>query len=175
MAKKEIAHVIRACGRTFDSEQWAEYLNMTRHDESKQIFNTFGQYTFNDCDICINPSFDELTVKGGAWGYYVRIKYAECGNGIWVYGIDYSTGTGGGGFGAAWSDKVNGKDDEWHSGYKSERECKIAAAEKAIVYLKNAYNLNDDNRGILVNRLIGMCKDYKRNLERPQVVQLELF
>lgn len=173
--EKEIFHTIRACGRTFDQEQWFKYCDETRKDEMKRIFNTFGKYTFNDNDICINPTVDELNLKGGAFGYYVYIKIAECGNGIWVFGLSYSTGTGGGGFGASWSNKVKGKDDDWHSGYPSERECKIAAAQYAIERLKNSYNLNEDNRGVLVNKLIEMCKEYKKNLERPQVVQLSLF
>lgn len=172
---KEIFHTIRACNRTFDDKEWTEYCEMTRNDSTKRIFNTFGKYTFNDCDICVNPDIEELNLKGGAWGYYVSIKYAECGNGVWVFGLDYSTGTGGGGFGAAWSDTTKANSDLWHSGYASERECKIAAAEKAVKYLKNSYNLNDDNRGVLVNKLIAMCQEYKRALERPQVVQLELF
>ena len=145
-----------------------------RHDETKQIFNQFGKYVFNDHDICINADKVRLDVKDGSFGYYVHIKYAECGNGIWVFGLDYSTGTGGGGFGAAWSDNV-GDPKTWHSGYPSERDCLLAACDKAMKYLNNAYDVKQDNRGILIGKLKDMVTEYKKSLTRPKIVQLELF
>lgn len=171
---KEIFHTIRACGKTFDEDEWSEYCDETRNDETKRIFNTFGKYTFNDCDVCINPDVVDLSIKNGAWGYYVHIKYAECGNGIWTFGLDYSTGTGGGGFSPAWSDKVNDP-KSWHSGFASQKECLLAACDKALIYLGNAYDVKEDNRGVLIGKLKQMVLDYKKGLERPKVVQLELF
>lgn len=172
--KEEIVHTIRACKRTFTQEQWNEYCDMTRHDDSLRVTNTFGKYTFNDHDVCINPDVEEINVKGGAYGYYVRIKYAECGNGIWTFGIDHSTGTGGGGFSPAWSDKV-GDPKSWHSGYASKKECLVAACDKALVYLDNAYNVKADNRGRLIAELKCKVKDFRKELTRPKVVQLKLF
>lgn len=163
----EIFHTIRACNRQFTGDEWSDYCKLTRNDDSKRIFNTFGRYTFNDCDICINPDIDTISVKEGAWAYNVRIKYAECGNGLYAYGIDYCTGTGGGGFGVSWADSA--EPDSYHRGYHSERECKIAAAEAAIIRL-------GDSKGCKkLAQLIANVTEYKRALERPQVVQLELF
>lgn len=165
--RSEIFHTIRACNRQFTGDEWSDYCHLTRNDDSKRIYNTFGRYTFNDCDICINPEIDVISIKEGAWGYYVHIKYAECGNGLWSYGIDYFTGTGGGGYGVSWSDST--EPDRYHRGYHSERECKIAAAEAAISRLGGSKG--DKNLAQLIEKVT----EYKRSLERPQVVQLELF
>lgn len=165
--RSEIFHTIRACNRQFTGDEWSDYCQLTRNDDSKRIYNTFGKYRFNDFDICINPDIDTISVKECAYGYYVRIKYAECGNGLYAYGIDYGTGTGGGGFGVSWADSA--EPDRYNRGYHSERECKIAAAEVAINILGNS---KGDKK---LAQLIEKVTEYKRGLERPRVVQLELF
>lgn len=167
-------HRIRHLNKVFNDDEWADYCRECREDDSKRIRTTIGKYTFNDCDICLNPDTERIESKGGVWGYYVVIKWAECGNGLWSYGLDYSTGTGGGGFGVSWADLLYQDDVKWHwnCGYPSERECKAAASEKAIVYLQRALRYHD---GQQVRRLIAMVEDYHKSLTRPQVVQLELF
>ena len=79
---KEVFHTIRHLKRTFTQDQWAEYCNECRHDEKKQIRTTIGKYVWNDFDICLNPEREEVTLKGGAYGYSATIKYAHCGNGV---------------------------------------------------------------------------------------------
>lgn len=169
---KEVFHRVRWCNKTFDGDQWSEYCALTRHDSSKEFQGTFGKYTFNDHDICINPDVVDLTVKGGAYGYFVRINYAECGNGVWVFGLDYATGMGGGGFGAAWSDVLVSDSKEWHAGYASEVECKLAACQKAVKYIGNSGAFAEDrNLALLYDKV----REYEKSLTRPKVVQLELF
>lgn len=169
--KQKPFHVIRSAGVEFNDEEWADYCRECREDDSKRIRTSFGKYTFNDCDICLNPDTERIESKGGAWGYYVVIKWAECGNGLWSYGLDYSTGTGGGGFGVSWAD-LQGNEKSWRNGYPSERECKAAASEKVIAYLRSALRYKDEQQ---VRRLLAMVEDYHKSLTRPQVVQLELF
>lgn len=171
----EIFHTIRACNRQFTEDEWSDYCQLVRNDDSKRISNTFGKYRFNDCDICINPEIEVISIKEGAWGYYVRIKYAECGNGLYAYGIVYSTGTGGGGFDVSWVDN-KGYPSRAEKGYHSERECKIAAADCALRMLavRGEVKMNGmENK--LLRQLVQKVMEYKRGLERPQVVQLELF
>ena len=170
----EIFHTIRACNRQFTGDEWRDYCHQTTNDDSKRIYNTFGKYRFNDCDICINPEIEVISIKEGAWGYYVRIKYAECGNGLWSYGIDYNTGTRGGGCGVSWVDNKGGH-GRAEKGYPSERECKIAAADCALRMLDKMGMVGAGNDGQLLRKLIEKVKAYKHDLERPQVVQLELF
>lgn len=174
----KIFHTIRCAGKSFTGDEWAEYCHRVREDESRRIRTTFGKYTFNDCDICLNPETERIEAKGGAWGYYVVIKWAECGNGLWSFGLAYSTGTGGGGFGVSWADQEYQDDGKWHwnCGYPSERECKAAASQRAIENLYGALRYKDgDNRGVQIRKLIAMVEDYHKSLTRPKVVQLELF
>ena len=169
---KEVFHRVRWCNRTFDCDQWSEYCELTRHDSSKKLQGTFGKYTFNDYDICINPDVVELLVKGGSFGYFVNINYAECGNGVWVFGLDYGIGTGGGGFGAAWSDVLVSDSKELHAGYASEVECKLAACQNALEYIGNRGSFAKNS---CLARLYDKVKEYEKSLTRPKVVQLELF
>lgn len=170
---KEVFHRIRCCGREFNWKQWGDYCAATREDPSQQILTTFGKYTFNDHDICLNPDVVELNVKNGSYAYYVNIKYAECGNGIWVFGLDCCTATCAGGYGCAWSDVLH--DAAWHGGYPSQRDCLIAACDAAVTRLQGAYNLGGDNRGVMVRKTIEKVQEYQKSLTRPKVVQLELF
>lgn len=168
---EEKVHRIRSAGREFTRQQWYDYLDSCRGDDRNLIVtNVGGKFIFNDHDICINPDVDEIVAKSGAFGYYVHIKTAYCGNGLWSYGIDYSTGTGGGGFGVSFADKKSGEDKDWRVGYPSERECKVAAAQCAIRQL-HPYNGNDK----LVNKLKELVEEYIKDFKRPKYVQLELF
>ena len=165
----EFFHVIDSARKTFTREEWSEYCNATRHDDSVRIRTQIGKYLFNDHDICINPEVMSLVVKGGGNPYSVMLKWCDCGNGLWVYGLDYNTGDGGGGFGARFVNPDEKRD--WLRGYPSERECKIAACDSAIKRLSHSFHKDEPN----VKRLIAMVEDYRKSLARPKVVQLSLF
>lgn len=164
-------HRIRHLNKVFNQDEWADYCHECREDDSKRIRTTFGKYTFNDCDICLNPDTERIGSKGGAYGYYVVLKWAECGNGLWSYGLDYSTGTGGGGYGVSWAD-LQGNEKSWRNGYPSEQECKVAGWRKALKYIGNHEH---NARTSPAEKLREMIQDEIKRLTRPQVVQLELF
>ena len=164
-------HRIRHLNKVFNQDEWADYCHECREDDSKRIRTTFGKYTFNDCDICLNPDTERIESKGGAYGYYVVLKWAECGNGLWSYGLDYSTGTGGGGYGVSWAD-LQGNEKSWRNGYPSEQECKVAGWRKALKYIDNHEH---NARTSPAEKLLEMIQDEIKRLTRPQVVQLELF
>ena len=177
MAGTEIFHRIRSCGREFNRDEWHDYLESTNKDKSNRITTTFGSYTFNDHDICITPDVVKIAVKEGSYGYYVEIETAECGNGIWVYGLHYNYGTGGGCWGARWTDKLT--DHLGISrGYKSRKEALIDACNNAIGQLNRQMDIctkRDGNNGSLLKRLVQMIKEYKRELKHPAPVELSLF
>lgn len=167
---KEIFHVCRSAGRSFTSEEWGEYCRASREDDSKRLRTTFGKYDFNDCDICLNPTILTLALAG-KWMYYVTLKWADCGNGLWSWACDYSTGDGGGGSGVAfaWKPYDENNSNHYGEGVKTELEAKILACDEALAHLRNAYKKNDK-----VERLINMVEEYKKRL-KPKYVQLELF
>ena len=164
----EVHHRIRHLNRTFTFDEWAEYCDRTRKDESQRIQTTIGKYTWNDHDICINPEEWTITAKAGAYGYYATIKWAECGNGVWAFGLDYSTGTGGGGFGVWWADKADIKVS--NKGFESEKECKRFALRYALTRI-----LPFDGNNKMVDRLRAKIQEELDKLQKPQYIQLELF
>lgn len=169
--KQKPFHVIRCAGIQFTQDEWSEYLNAVWKGQRERINTTFGKYTFNDSDICINPSKQELVAKAGSYGYNVTLKWAECGNGLWSFGIDYNLGTGGGGCGVSWAD-IQGNDKSWRNGYPSEQECKVAGWQKTLKYIGNHKH---NARTSPVEKLREMIEDEIKRLTRPKVVQLELF
>ena len=123
----EIFHECRSAGRTFTDEQLAEYCRQSRLDDSKLIRTQIGKYTFNDCDICMNPEVMSLVVEGKSYSYYVIIKWCDCGNGFWSSAIDYAYGNGGGGSGVSYADRLKGDKYDSRTGYRSEVDAKMAA------------------------------------------------
>ncbi len=166
---EEVFHTIRAQGITFTSEQWGEYCKETRKDSSKLITTKIGKYVFNDFDICLNPERDDIIVKDGSYGYKVSIKYADCGNGLWSFGLDYNVGTAGGGFGVSWVDKDTG--DGCFRGYRTKVECLDAACERVEMCVMSCGGKNNK----IALALIEKIKAYRKELKRPKIVQLELF
>lgn len=169
----EVFHRIRCCGKTFTSDEWGEYCKMTRYEEGRRIYTSIGKYTFNDHDICMNP--DTMTIKvdvKNAYGCGVQIRVADCGNGLWVYGLAVNTVDGGYCGGPAWTDDPS-------RGYASERECRIAACNSALTHIGNALKhksgMGGEGRGSKLKRLAEMVDDYKKSLSRPKIVQLSLF
>ena len=169
--KKKPFHIIRCAGIEFTQDEWSAYLSAVYKGERERIVTTFGKYQFNDADICINPDIKELTAKAGAYGYDVTLKWAECGNGLWSFGLDYNLGTGGGGCGVSWAD-ITGNDKSWRNGYPSELECKVAGWRKALTYI---FNNGHNERVSPANKLRQMIEDEIKALTRPKVKQLELF
>lgn len=166
---EEVFHTIRHLGRTFTSEQWSDYCAECRKDEGKRIRTKIGKYIWNDFDICLNPDTYFYTLdKNKPYGYNVTIKIAECGNGVWAFGMDYNTGTGGGGFGVSWADKADTK--IWNKGFESEKECKRFALRYVISRL-HPYNGNEQK----IERLKALLQKEVDTLQRPQYVQLSLF
>lgn len=170
MAQAEIFHECRSAGIKFTQSEWWDYLNAVNKGERERIQSTFGRYTFNDHDICITPDKQEISAKAGAYGYSIELSWAECGNGLWSFGITYELGTAGGGYGVSWAD-ITGNEKSWRNGYPSEKECKIAGWCKALEYIGNEKGGNATQRAKL--RL--MIQDELKSLTRPQIVQLELF
>lgn len=171
MAKQKPFHVIRCAGIKFTQDEWGNYLDAVWHGKREPIYTTFGKYQFNDNDICINPDKQEIVAKNGGYGYSMTLKWAECGNGLWSFGIDYNLGTAGGGFGVSWVD-LQGNEKSWRNGYPSELECKIAGWRKALKYIGNHEH---NARTSPPEKLREMIEDEIKRLTRPQVVQLELF
>lgn len=161
-------HEIRCCGRRFTRKEWGEYCDATRRDSTKRIHTTFGRYTFNDNDICLNPDSVEFNIKKGGYGCNAAIKYADCGNGLWSFGLNYSIGTAGGGYGVSWADRDTG--DDWRRGYHTKEECLIAACDELLQRIAVR-----GEKGKPFNDLVGAVAEYRRSIGRPKVVQLELF
>lgn len=162
-------HICRSADIEFTQDEWNKYLNAVYAGERERITTQYGQYIYNEHDICLNPSTQKIVSKDGPFGYHVTIKWALGGKGIWAYGLDYNCGTGGGGFGVSWTDTTD--ESLWHHGYASEKDCKVAGMQKAIERLNNCTNSNSTQ----VSRLRLMIEDEIKKLTRPQVVQLELF
>lgn len=166
---KEVFHRIMHLNRTFTQDEWSQYLDETYKDESKRIRSTIGKYTWNDHDICLNPDTYYYSIdKKNAGGYNCTINIAECGNGVWAFGLDYNTGTGGGGFGVSWADKADTK--VWNKGFESEKECKRFALRYALTRIV-PFNGNDKK----VNQLRELLQKELDKLTKPQYIQLELF
>ena len=154
--KQKPFHKIRCCNREFTQDEWTAYLTAVYKGERERIVTTFGKYLFNDCDICLNPDKQEIVAKNGSSMYSVTLKWAECGNGLWSFGIDYNLGTAGGGFGVSWAD-LQGNEKSWR---------------KALKYIGNHEH---NARTSPPEKLREMIEDEIKRLTRPQVVQLELF
>ena len=170
MGGKTVWHEIRSARMLFTEEEWSKYLLRCHADPAERIVTRIGKYDYNDCDICLNP--EVYTLKVGtkdAWGYYVTFKWADCGNGVWQYGLDYSTGTGGGGFGVRYTEP--NEDRDWLKGYPSEKECLMAACDHVLEYIGHSLQSKEAK----TQRLKEMVREYKKSLSRPQVVQLSLF
>lgn len=164
----EIFHTMRSTGRTFTQQQWHEYLDGIYHGDGKPLTAKFGEFVFNVNDICLNPEKHHISVKDGGYGYYVDLNVAECGNGLWSFGLSYSVGTAGGGFGVSWADSADG--DEWRRGYKTKTACLQAACDRVIMRLE-ASGAKDTKARQLREKVV----EFRKELTRPKVVQLELF
>ena len=168
MGGKTVWHEVRSARMLFDKDEWSNYLDRTRNGENR-LTTQIGKYLWNDFDICLNPEVMSLVVDGKYNGYYVTIKWADCGNGIWSSALDYGTGDGGGGYGVSFADRLVGDKYDWRAGYPSEVDAKVAACDKALVRLHNSRKQNDK-----LQRLIRMVEDYRKSI-KPKVVQLDLF
>ncbi len=181
MKRQTIFHRIRCAKKEFTQDDWSDYCKRCREDEKNRIITKIGKYIFNDHDICLNPERETITGKSGFYGFNVTIKWADCGNGLWAYGIDYNTGTGGGGYGVSWVNEPTDKDKlQGHRnvGFPSEIDCKLAALTEAISRVKGSVHWGleyDENRIKHTKNLISMIEEYKKALTRPKVIQLELF
>ena len=165
----EIFHKCRHLGIEMTREEYWAYLRECEKDSTKRIRTQIGRYIFNEHDICLNPERERISVSDGTWGWYVDIMTAECGNGVWVYGLQYNLGDGGGCFGASWADRRTDRTRyDWH---ESERECKASAGRCMLRYIDNH---TEDKKGML-SKLRRKVEEYVRSMERPQVVELSLF
>lgn len=168
----EAFHTIRCCGRTFTDKEWGDYCRLTREYPEERILTTFGKYTFNESDICVNPEREQICLVKGSLGYYCELGYAECGNGLWSFGINYCCGNGGGGYGVAWADQDTG--DGWRRGYHSKEECLVAACDEAMSRIESCAN-HRQGRDKKADALLKKVLEFKKGLSRPKIVQLELF
>ena len=165
-----IKHTIRCCGKEFTAKEWSDYCTESYKDPSKRIVTSIGKYDFNEHDICLNPTVMSLVVSHGGYGYEVTLKWCDCGNGLWSYGLSYNCGTGGGGFGCSFAD-VTDDPKSYRYGYRSEKECIIACCDAAISRIESSGHENEAK----TKKLIEMVKDYKKSIGRPAPVQLSLF
>jgi hypothetical protein len=163
----EVFHRIKHLNRNFTQQEWADYCEASRKDDDNRIQTKIGKYIWNDCDICLNPESWLIETKHGAYGYSVEIKWAECRNGIFAFGISYNCGTEGGSFGVSWADKADVK--VWNKGFESEKECKRFALRYALTRLIP----KKDNKEI--DKLRAKIQEELDKLQKPQWVQLELF
>lgn len=168
--KMRIFHTIRCCNKNFTAKEWGDYCTESYKDPSKRIITSIGKYEFNEHDICLNPTVMSLVVSHGGYGYEVTLKWCDCGNGLWSYGLFYNCGTGGGDFGCSFAD-VTDDPNSYRYGYRSEKECIIACCNAAISRIES-YGREKDAKA---KRLIEMVKDYKNSIGRPAPVQLSLF
>ena len=148
-------------------EEWWHFLRECEQDETRRTRTQYGRYIFNENDICLNPDKETVSVQDGPFGYSLTIKMAECGNGIWVYGLSYCCGGGGGSFGASWA--CRDSDRKLYDWAESEKECRLSALRKAVSYI--GYRGDEPKRIKLLNKIA----EYIKQLERPQVVELSLF
>ena len=162
-----IFHHIKHLNKSFTAEAWQEYCSETLKDESKRIQTKIGKYIWNDCDICLNPESWLIETKHGANGYSLEISWAECGNGIFAFGISYNCGTEGGSFGVSWADKADTK--VWNKGFESEKECKRFALRYALTRLIPKKDKKE------IEKLRAKVQEELDKLQKPQWVQLELF
>lgn len=164
MAKK-IFHTCYAIGRAFTKEQWHDYLN-----DEERIKKQVGKYIVNDCDIVLNPEVVHFEIHK-VW-CYANITWADFGNGWFSFGIDATAYNGGSCcFGVSYIDDECAH-LEWkrRSAARSKKECLMAACDLLVSQL-----ISHDTTHPNTKRLIQMIKDYKKELSRPKVVQLELF
>lgn len=179
----EIFHTIRCTAKTYTEEEWSEHCRAKAHDGVMfpVVHTTCDRYHWNDHDICLNPEVMTLVLKKGGIGWRVMIMWADCGNGLWSFGIDYATGTGGGGFGVSFADKpYDGTKIDWRTGFTSELECKLTACRAAIARVRDSGYWNSeegDDKRKLTDRLIKMVEDYMLSINppKPRYQQLELF
>ena len=164
----EIHHRIRHLNRTFTYDEWSEYCERSRIDESQRIYTTIGKYTWNDYDVCMNPETWTIATKTGAYGYFVTIYWAECGNGVWAFGYSYNLGTEGGSCGVSWADKPDIK--VWNKGFESEKECQRYALRYILTRIIPTGKNNEK-----VIRLRALIQEELDKLQKPQYIQLELF
>lgn len=166
-----IKHTIRCCGKDFSPKEWSAYCTEVYKDPSKRIITTIGNYDFNEHDICLNPTVQHISVSRGGYGYDVTLKWCDCGNGLWTYGLSCNVGSGGGGFGCSWADIKNEKDSSCYKAYHSEKECIIACCEEALRWIDSSGHKDEPK----AKRLRIMVEDYKKSIGRPEPVQLSLF
>lgn len=160
-------HKIRHLNKSFTYEEWSQYQEECRTGKREPIQTTIGKYVWNENDICLNPNEWELVTKAGGYGYFVIIKWAECGNGVFAFGYRYNAGTEGGSCGVSWADKADIK--VWNKGFESEKECK----RYALRYVLTRILPKKDNHEVM--KLRAKVQEELDKLQKPQWVQLELF
>lgn len=164
--KKKIFWKIESAGLEFTKEEWHNYLG------KKAIKTTIGDFTFNDCDVCINAK-EEVSFKLDKF-FYVTFTICDCGNGWYTYGLDYSAGGCGGGFLPHYADDNCLKEKRnWRKAYKSQKELRDAWCNEAINWLKSSIAYREGNNK--AKRLVEFVEEYKKTISRPKVVQLTLF
>lgn len=170
MESREFFHECRSAGRKFTQDEWWAYLRQVDENPDAEIQTRFGDYVFNVHDICLNPDKVRIEAEKGCFGYWCEIKYAECGNGLWSFGISYCTGTGGGGYGVAYADE-HGDPSKWRFGSLTLNEGLVAMCD----YLVKRVIQNSGAPKDKLNKLNDKIMEYRRSIGRPTVVQLELF
>lgn len=164
----EVFHIIKSARRTLTRDEWHNYLQECYKNDKNRIQTKIGKYVFNDCDICLNPDKESVTIKDGAYGYSATIEIANSGNGVWSFGYDYSYGVGGGCAGASFVDK---KDTQlWNRGFESERECRKFAWRYLLTIIEPRKSENKE-----AEKLYKAVEQKFKEYSRPKVVQLELF
>ena len=159
--------VIRSAGVTMNRDEWGDYCRRTNIEPERRIYTQIGKYTFNDCDVCMNPEVMSFCL-GSKQYYHVTLKWCDCGNGLWSIGWDYQYGHGGGGCGCSFADNDDPK-RAFH-GYRSEREEKLACCDRVLGFISG-----EAQRDKNMARVMKMVADYRNGIERPRPIQLELF
>lgn len=104
--------------------------------------------------------------KDGANSYYVKIDCDKARN-VWKWGIDWMTGSRGGGFNSTLCKKT----------YTTSSDAIVDACIHALheLYLSKIVFFNKPNMLVQIDKLIAEVNNFLRAQSRPQYVQLELF
>ena len=164
---KKIFHRIKSAGVEFTEKEWHDYLS-----KQQRIETTIGDYTFNDCDVCINAK-TETSLKIDKF-YYVVFQLCDCGNGWYTFGLDCSVGDCGHSFYPSYADDSCTKEKyNLNRAFKSLKELKKQWCDETLCWLKGTTEYKEGKAKAI--RLVEFVEEYKQTIGKPKVTQLTLF
>jgi len=172
--EKEIHHVCRCMKKTYTLDEWCEYM---KEDRQEVVFK-FKDFCFNAYDMCLTPHI-KISWTNNCCSF--EIATAQSDNGRWSFGLYYKFGMQGGGWSAAYVDKLE-------DGFKTEKEAAFAGlnyieenCQRATdeLKLRAECTYDDDDNAIKGSSLLPKFKEAMRKIrsfkETFNPMQLELF